>query len=411
MAWQRRVTRVPSSDTHRVTVVMTFVLVMTMTMGAFQLVSLAVIANDLTDDLGISTGVFGAVTAVNTIVGALFAPRSGRVSDIIGPKRSVVLVMTIAAVGLFITAAATHWAVLLISVSVSGFGQGWCNPATNKLIAERIPEGRRGVITGVKQSGVQLGTLLAGLTLPTMAAAFNWRLGMVVYGIFSMAAAVTAQLFLSADAAESSGQEQPSVAAEGKGERDTATGSLGRPIMLLTLYALFMGLVVGGVGRFLPLFAEDQLGMSNVMAGMVSALAGGLAVGTRIGWAQVAERRVSPWTALSVHGALTVASMLCLIGAVSMGSWMVWVAAVVSAFGLNAWNAVAMLAVISGVPRAQAGRASGVVVGAFMAGLSVGGVSTGVVADRTGGYEVAWWTFAVLAAMATVVAMKPRSFS
>ena len=58
-----RVTSPSTTEPRRLTsVVLGFVLVMTMTMGAFQLIALAVVANDLTDDLAISTAIFGGAT-------------------------------------------------------------------------------------------------------------------------------------------------------------------------------------------------------------------------------------------------------------------------------------------------------------------------------------------------------------
>lgn len=390
----------PETDVSRWTsLVLGFVLVMTMTMGAFQLIALAVVANDLTDDLAISTALFGAATAVNTIVGASFAPRSGRISDRIGPKRSVVAVMLIASVGLFMTAAAGNAYVLVLSSGFSGFGQGWCNPATNKLIADRVPAGRQGTLTGIKQSGVQLGTFLAGATLPTLASAFGWRAGLVVYAVAAAVAAVTAQLFLSPDG------ERPLPGARGTGNVDAP---LPRSIWLLTGYAFLMGCVVGGVGRFLPLFAEDQLGMSNFAAGMVSALLGVLAIATRILWGRLTEMYLRASLGLTIQAALSVLAMALLLLAVPLGGWVLWVMAVIGALGLNAWNSVAMLAVITGVPAALAGRASGVVVFGFMAGLSIGGFYTGLIETWTGRYDAAWVTFLVLATGAAVLAASNR---
>ena len=98
--------------------------------------------------------------------------------------------------------------------------------------------------------------------------------------------------------------------------------------------------------------------------------------------------------------------MLMLCVAVGIGSWIMWPAAILSALGLNAWNAVAMLSVIIGVPQHQSGRASGRVVMGFMAGLTMGGFVTGLIADITGGYETAWAGLLVLSIMATLLAWR-----
>jgi len=173
---------------------------------------------------------------------------------------------------------------------------------------------------------------------------------------------------------------------------------------LLTAYAFTMGCVVGGTGRFLPLFAEEQLGMSNFSAGMVSALLGGLAIGTRIVWAGAAETRIRPGRALAVQAGLTMVALTLLLLATAVGSGLLWLVAVVGSVGMNSWNSVAMLAVISGVPLALAGRASGVVVMGFMVGLSLGGVFPGLVETWTGTYTAAWAVLLVLAGVAASLA-------
>tara|TARA_Y100000746_G_C15234581_1_gene338879 strand:- start:12 stop:323 length:312 start_codon:yes stop_codon:yes gene_type:complete len=96
--------------------------------------------------------------------------------------------------------------------------------------------------------------------------------------------------------------------------------------------------------------------------------------------------------------------MAMLLIAVAVGSWIMWPVAVLSAVGLNAWNAVAMLYVIVGVPQQKSGRASGRVVMGFMVGLTVGGFFTGLAADVTGGYETAWASLFVLSVLATFLA-------
>ena len=59
--------------------------------------------------------------------------------------------------------------------AVVGIGQTLANPATNKMIAHEVPPGRRGLITGIKQSGVQAGAFVAGVAFPAAAVAVGWR--------------------------------------------------------------------------------------------------------------------------------------------------------------------------------------------------------------------------------------------
>ena len=386
------------SSTPASTALLVAVLMLTMALGAFPIVGTAVVATALADDLGMSLTLFGAGVAVNTLFGAVFAPISGRFSDRHGGKWSCVLVLISSGFGLVIVALAGSPLVLILGLLVSSYGQGACNPATNKLVAERAAPGRRGTMTGIKQSGVQLGILLGGFTLPALSIWLNWRLAIGLYAAVALLSAIVAATALP-DSCEP-------VVKNGSEVEASKTVALPRSVSLLALYALCMGCVVGGVGRYIVLFAENALSMSNVKAGLVAGLPGGLAIGTRIIWAHLAEHRIAPPRALAIQSVLTALVMLMLWSAVTVGSWIMWPVAVLSALGLNAWNAVAMLSVIIGVPRHQSGRASGRVVMGFMAGLTAGGFFTGLIADITGGYEAAWAVLFLLSLVATFFAWR-----
>ena len=56
---------------------------------------------------------------------------------------------------------------LIVAGVVGGLPQGWGNPATNALIAAVVEPGSRGVMTGIKQSGVTLAVFLAGGLAPS----------------------------------------------------------------------------------------------------------------------------------------------------------------------------------------------------------------------------------------------------
>lgn len=393
-----------------------FVLVSTMVLGPIPMMLPAVLAVDLIADLGITTGPFSLALTANTIVAALFAPLSGRITDNIGPKYSVVLTIATAGVGMFGMAFSTDLWLLMASAAFAGLGQGWCNPATNKLIAERVAEGRRGITTGLKQSGVMLGTFLSGFTLPTLAVWFGWRPAIGLYGILALVFALGIQLWLRPDApASADGEPGAGVLPDARLADTTAH----RPavemkrserafITKITWFSLLMGGVVGGVGRFQVLFAEESLGWTNFWAGMASALAGITAAASRIWWARLTERRVQPASALAIQSAFTVAAMALLLAATSIHGSLMWVMSLLAGFTMMSWNAVAMLAVITGVPVALAGRASGVVMLGFMSGLSIGGLAAGYVHEQTGSFSLVWMGFAVCAAGATLLALTMR---
>src|SRR5690606_27404182 len=90
--------------------------------------------------------------------------------------RSTGLTLAIAVIGFLAIGAAPSYGWLAGVSILCGVVQGLANPATNRLIMSQAVLGRRGLLTGVKQAGVQAGNFLGGILLPIGAAsAMGWR--------------------------------------------------------------------------------------------------------------------------------------------------------------------------------------------------------------------------------------------
>lgn len=363
---------------------------------SFQIFVLAVLASRLIDDFGLSRFEIGLIGSLNTAVGALTSPLTGRITDRIGARESTVAAQLITAVGFAVMALAGSVWMLVLSAVLLGVPQGWGNPATNALIAERVSPGKRGTITGIKQSGVQVGIFLAGATLPALSDATGWRGAMGIYAaVFAVFALIPLSLPPKPDA-----QTAATVHVA-----DQQAGAYNmRAVWFIAIYAFLMGTSGGAISRFLALFAEEEAGMSNTVAGLVVALSGLAGIGTRIVAGRLAERQIAPLRLLSILAGVGVCVAALLTLTLEVGAWILWPIALLFALGFAAWNAVAMLALIVGVPRAEAGRASGAVMFGFLGGLAVGAPIAGLVVDATGSYQPVWIGAMVFAAAAALVA-------
>lgn len=380
-----------------------------MTATSFQIFALSVLAIELITDLGLSRAELGLIGSVNTMTGALTAPLSGRLTDRIGPWAAAVGGMLISAVGMSMMALSGGAMTLAASALVSGVPQGWGNPATNALIAERVAPGVRGTITGIKQSGVQFGVFLSGFTLPTLAVWLGWRGASWAYAaVFGLLAVLTALLL----------PRRPSPAGEPPGDVSNAdpsgVGSGATPasavgaaamdpwIWRLAGYALLSGTVGGTIGRFFPLWAEEAIGMTTRTAGFLVAVTGALGIVARIVAGRIAETAITPPRLLRILAAIGGVYGLVLVLTPAVGSWILWPATALNAVGIGAWNAVAMLAIIMVVPKQLAGRASGVVMLGFLGGLSLGSPVAGWAVDRWGDYQPVWGVCVLLSALAVL---------
>jgi MFS family permease len=159
----------------------------------------------------------------------------------------------------------------------------------------------------------------------------------------------------------------------------------------LTAYALLMGVGVGAVGAYLPLYAVEELGFPAARAGLAAALMGFVGVIARIVWGRRADTSHLPVpVALTWLAAGSAAATGLVWGGVALGAWALWAGALLLGATAVAWNAVGMLAIVREAATAGSGRASGRVLLGFYGGFVASPIAVGWLVDRTGGYGPGW---------------------
>jgi predicted MFS family arabinose efflux permease len=250
-------------------------------------------------------------------------------------------------------------------------------------------------LTGIKQSGVTLAGFLGGVTLPALESRFGWRGACWAYAGAFLVAAAAIQFLLHRDPPRPTAHERATAAVNDQ--------PLDRIIYWITIYAFFMGLAAGATGRFLPLYAEESLGFGTGVVGLIIALGGLLGMAARIAAARLAEHRISPTRLLPILSLVGAAFALMLALLTPSTRNLLWIGPLLNAIGTNAWNAVAMLAVIMFVSTAKAGKASGIVMVGFLGGLAVSGPTTGAIVDSTGSYTSVWVGATVVSLLAALI--------
>jgi predicted MFS family arabinose efflux permease len=353
-----------------------FVALLFTAMGSATLASpaLGIVATFIIDDLGVTRGQLGWVIGTSIVLAALLSPVTGWVVDRIGGKAGLLVVFGVSAVAFVVFGTAPAFAVLFVAAALSGFAQSGANPSTNKLIGEDLPAGERGVTTGIKQSGVQAAITVAGIVLPTLAIEFGWRIAMLALAAVPAAAAIVA-LFVIPGSRPTPSSEQ------------TTRRALPVFVWWMAVYGFILGFA-GAVTFFIALFAEESLGLDPRLGGLAVTVTGVVAFAGRIAWARYAERTQRYLPSLSVVAVLgAIASMVML--ASTTWAALLWVGAVLTGLSTSSWNSIGMLAVINEAGSAT-GRASGVVLLGFLAGLGIGPPVYGATVDATGSYTAMW---------------------
>lgn len=136
------------------------VLATTMTSSTFAPVIFAVLATPLREEFGAARWQIGALVTVVTAVGAVLSPMAGSFADRFAPSQSTALTISVAGISYLAISLAPSYLWVAAASLLSGVAQAMGNPSTNRLIMTQAPVGRRGLLTGVKQSGVQAGNVI-----------------------------------------------------------------------------------------------------------------------------------------------------------------------------------------------------------------------------------------------------------
>jgi MFS family permease len=361
-------------------------------MGAatFTASSLGILATFIIDDLSISRTELGAVLAVVNIAAALLSPIAGRATDRVGGKAAIVALFMIAGATFLLLGTAVGYVMLLVGALAGAFSQASANPATNKLIAEDVPAGKRGLITGVKQSGVQFGIFVGGVTVPSVALAIGWRGAYIVVATIPLVLALIALWVV---------PSRPHDVAVHRSDHRTR---LPAAIWWLAGYGFLSGFS-GAVTYLVPLFTEETLDLGPVAGGVAAAVIALVAVVGRILWSRYAEQSGSYRGPLLTMAGLSVVAAGLFLASSQVAAAFVWPAAIVIGLGSSSWNSVGMLAVMIEAGVAATGRASGIVLFGFLTGLGLGPPLFGRIVDVTGSYDVMWMLSAIAALAAGAV--------
>lgn len=350
----------------------------TMATATFPIIVVSVLAAQLIHDFDISRAQVGFLVTATGLVGALASPLFGRVTDRLGSVRSVIGTLIAGGLTTIALASAPSYSILVLAAILTGFPNGWGNPSTNALIVDNVPSGSRGVITGIKQSGVQIGTFLGGVLLPVFTGWWSWRVAVLVFLAMPVAGLIGML-----------------------GRRDSehrqkrarhADGVLPISVRWVAVYGFVSGLASSSIISFVPLFAHEDLKWSEEAAGTMIALMGLTGIVARVIWPRLSERTLGHGRTLRILAMLSVlsAALLALSSVDLVGGWALPLAVLFLGSGAVAWNAVGMLAVMDFSPEGLVGKGTGLVLFGFLLGLAIGPPLMGFSVDSLGTYTPGW---------------------
>ena len=352
--------------------------------GTFSIVAIGALAPVLKADLGLSRPELGFLTSLVFIGSTISSRRGGKLTDSFGAARVLGLALVAFAVAMAGAAVAPTAVVFMFAVLAAGFAYGGINPPTNVVVAGTLVR-RLGFFLSLKQSGVPLGGLLAGVVLPPVAVAFGWRWAFGLAVAVCFAAAATTPLLRNA------------AVLRPPAGRAAFPGPPRRHLVPVDIFGFVMSGTQWTFLTYLTLYLTGERGFSLQRAGLALALAQGLGAVGRLLWGHLSDAPGRRVPILLTMASLALASLALL--ASDPGSAAIWPLIAVSGFAIVGWNGAFYAFVAERAGPGQVGRASGEALSFVFGGAVAVPPLLGLLADATGSWQSLW------AASATGVAL------
>ena len=369
-------------------------------MVAMALLSLPVVAPVVAQTLQVSPALVGLYVSV-TYAGAMVATLMGGATVArMGAIRVSQWGLVLCALGLLLCAVPWLPSMVLGAVLI-GLGYGPITPASSHLLARTTPAHQMSLVFSIKQTGVPLGSMLAGAVVPPLALLGNWQLSLVAVAVVCLLCAGVSQSLR----AELDSDRQP--------DTRIRWGSLIEPIRLVLAHralltmascSFMFSMVQLSLTTYLVTFLHDDLSDGLGAAGLALSVTQLGGIGGRVVWGYVADRWLGARRML-----LLLASMMAL-GALASAflttdTPQAVVIAILVGFGASAigWNGVYLAEVARRAPPGMASMATGGTLAFTFLGVVVGPPMFGALSGLFGTYRAGFVGLMVMASISGMV--------
>lgn len=341
-------------------------------------------------ELEFGVGALGLAVAAFFGFSALVSALMGRVVERLGSHRGMRLAAAGSALSLLgVALFARSWLGLVICLMLGGLANAAAQPAANLSLAREVPSRRQGLSFGIKQAAVPIATLLAGLSVPTLAVTVGWRWAFA--GVAGLALLVAAL-----------------VPVERVGNVHRAPEVRVSDVRVPAMVLLAIGTGLGSTAATpLGAFTVESAVVSGLRvetAGLLLAVGSGFSIVVRIFFGNLADRMRG--------GRLRMVAVMLGIGVVgfmllSTGMSSLLVVGTLLAFGAGwGWPGIFNFAIVKTNPNAPA-AATGITQTGVSGGAALGPLIFGLVVEGSS-YGTAWMVCGAIALAALAVILTGR---
>lgn len=215
---------------------------------------------------------------------ALTSAVAGWAIDLVGFRKMILLGTLLLGASLIAAASFPLYPAMLMLFVIAGIGYCAVTPSTNKAVMVWFNERIRATAMGFKQTGINAGGFLAGIILPPLALAFNWRIALSAAGVIVVGAfALILFLFKKSSA---TALYMPINQWFNKFKKVVSE----RNVLLLSVEAFFRVGAQMAFLTYLVLFLQKVLNFNLIISSFLFAVAQGSGAVGRIAWGMISDK-------------------------------------------------------------------------------------------------------------------------
>ena len=345
----------------------------------------------------LSVGRAGLLMSVYAVTGLVLALPAGLILQKLGYRITSLIAGGSIALGATLGALSSDMSSMLVSRVIEGIGTSFMAVLAPAIIAVWFPVHKRGVAMGIWAAWFPIGTTLMLIIAPRLSQSVSWQ---AVWWFGCVYALVVMALFLvfikpapSGSAANGLSSGQPPVASAAQVLRN-------RDVWLISLAFACLVMATMSSGAFLPTYLNVVRGMPLAQAALLSSVASMITIFSCPAGGILSDRigsRKRPY----LLGLILMAFTMPPMAFIGSGALIVLVIAQGLIGGLIPTNIFSAAVEVVGDER-LGGLAMGVIMVGQNAGMLVGPVIFGALAESAGGWPLAFGSLAVMCLLGAV---------
>ncbi len=397
----------PLSSKYMALPVVVIVSLVVQTLASMSAILPSAIAPELAEALGVPGALIGFQVSCIYIGAMATSLVGGVLVRRFGALRCFQIALLLVAIGGAVSAIP-----LLLAVGVGGgivgLGYGLTNPPSSHLLMKVTTPNNRNLVFSIKQTGVPLGGVVAGLIGPSVALQFGWQMVLVSGALVSL----TLMIFISIFRPYWDTDRDSKAVLRVNPLKDIGIIWKYKGLRWVSLSAFSFAAMQVGLSTFAVIMLVGDLNFSLIEAGVILAVMQAAGVTGRVLWGWVADRSGNP---SGVLAAITVITVICALAMVFLDmdtpDALVYVLLVTMGMTAIGWNGVFLAEIAHLAPMGLISSATGGAMVITYAGVMIGPAAMASIYEYAGSYTLTFGLFSVMPLAGLFFVLQSRNFS